>query len=84
MTLPDSAKEVIRGGAQPGKRPNVSANVINTRPGRYTVQVQNYDPSRSITYRLELAAHDLVGLWGCLVAVVPNVLKVKVPPKTPL
>jgi hypothetical protein len=48
--------EVIRGGAQPGRRPNVSANVITTRPGRYVVQVQNYDPARSITYRLEIVA----------------------------
>ncbi|HEY3080995.1 MAG TPA: hypothetical protein VGM69_13965 [Chloroflexota bacterium] len=51
-----NGQEVVRGGAQPGKRPNVSANVINTRPGRYTVQIQNYDPSRTITYRLEVVA----------------------------
>src|SRR5262245_48771208 len=41
-----NGEEVVRGGAQPGKRPNVSANVISTRPGRYIVQIQNYDPSR--------------------------------------
>jgi hypothetical protein len=51
-----NGEEVVRGGAQPGRRPNVSANVINTRPGGYVVQVQNYDPSRSIAYRLEIIA----------------------------
>jgi hypothetical protein len=49
-------EEVVRGGAQPGMRPNVSANVITTRAGRYVVQVQNYDPGRAINYRLEVVA----------------------------
>jgi hypothetical protein len=49
-----NGQEVVRGGAQPGKWPNVSANVINTRAGRYTVQVQNYDPAKTITFRVEL------------------------------
>jgi hypothetical protein len=49
-------EEVVRGGAQPGMRPNVSANVITTRAGRYVVQVHNYDPGRAITYRLEVVA----------------------------
>lgn len=46
--------EVIRGGAQPGRRPNLSANVITTRPGSYLVQVQNYDPARPIAYKLDV------------------------------
>jgi hypothetical protein len=49
-----NGEEIVRGGAQPGKRPNVSANVITTRPGRYTVLIQNYHPSRAIRYRLQI------------------------------
>jgi hypothetical protein len=54
-------EEVVRGGAQPGMRPNVSANVITTKPGRYVVQVQNYDPGRAINYRLEVVAGRPLG-----------------------
>jgi hypothetical protein len=49
-------EEIVRGGAQPGLRPNVSADVIHTRRGPYLVQVHNYHPSRPISYRVELRA----------------------------
>jgi hypothetical protein len=47
-------EEIVRGGAQPGRRPNLSADVIHTRPGRYLVLVHNYDPAKAITYQVEL------------------------------
>ncbi|HUF47530.1 MAG TPA: hypothetical protein VMM93_06900, partial [Vicinamibacterales bacterium] len=47
-------EEIVKGGPQPGRRPNVSANVIHTKPGQYVVQVHNYDPGQAIAYRLEV------------------------------
>jgi len=44
----------VRGGAQPARQPNMSADVIHTQRGRYTVQVQNYDPVKTISFRIEL------------------------------
>ena len=45
---------VVRGGAEPGLTPNVSANVISKVPGTYLVQVYNYHPAIPLDYQLSL------------------------------
>ena len=40
----------IRGGAQTGLVPNVSANVVSRQKGRYVVQVFNYSQDVAIDY----------------------------------
>ena len=50
---PDGAL-VVRGGAEPGLTPNVSANVISKVPGTYLVQVYNYHPAIPLDYQLSL------------------------------
>jgi hypothetical protein len=50
---PDGAL-VVRGGAEPGMTPNVSANVISKVPGTYLVQVYNYHPAIPLDYQLSL------------------------------
>jgi hypothetical protein len=46
---------VVKGGDQPGLTPNVLANVISRRPGRYVVKVYNYHPTSAIDYEASIA-----------------------------
>jgi len=53
---PQSGKIYAIGGAQPGLRPNVSANLISGDPGRYFIQIYNFDRSVVIDYDLTVLA----------------------------
>ncbi|HEY3108278.1 MAG TPA: amidohydrolase family protein [Chloroflexota bacterium] len=54
---PQAGRVYVTGGAQPGLRPNVAANLISADPGPYTIQVYNYDPITPIDYELSVAGN---------------------------
>jgi 6-phosphogluconolactonase len=46
----------VKGGAQAGLVPNVSANVVSRQKGRYVVQVYSYSSGAAIDYSLRVVA----------------------------
>lgn len=52
---PESGKLYVRGGGQPGLRPNVSGNLIETTAGTYLVQLYN-DAAAAVDYELTVTA----------------------------
>src|SRR5438105_4215906 len=51
---PQKDKVYAVGGAQPGLRPNVSANLISKDRGTYQLHVYNYDPQQELDYELSV------------------------------